>query len=651
MSKKLRTPIIMPRKQGGTFYTFGSAMEDIGLNINENHNRVEISHYVLLDIPKFSNGVTPESSFLDLKSEIYYDSKEYTVDSGTRGDFMFADQFQNYCLNFETVLRNQDNYNYASNKTVSERVFWKWLFGRMKNDSGRFVTDGKYIYEKKEKAIAKAFGAISAGSQRTDDSGLYNETFVQIPSSYGQMRVLFKKVVDENYIETSYEGTNVQHWIENIASSEIIYVEAEDIVTFHMTDDSFSYPGDGTIITETSTGTQFKVLSTDKADLEIVCKYTNAVSEIPERGYLSINGENQSYDSVSKLDQQVIKSTGISPGAKSDNDLYTNPSYIVDEHRDYDKFEVEFDITKLREYYGNDNLTYDDIGIGNTSNSEIDQEMYDDFRFNAILVYYSIYDSDKTKRLATNAYGLYILDGAIESSDIEGVFYFPSIVKAKSGVNKNGSSYSFRINVKPSTAYSGDIVVNDNSTAGYSMSEDFNDVLRNLTAAITTMKENTKTLYNIAKDSKETKELAANTMEKIDDIEKDITNIKNGNFPYTADAIYKKEELMSYKLSAATARRVLNAISVTYNYNSGHVGMKINTSGLSGVALTIAKGLMKNIQDGSYIDIMSIVSLLVARTSGTTTTVSRRVETASVIADSPIAQSYDVQSPITSHSL
>ena len=35
MSKKLRTPIIMPRKQGGTFYTFSSAMEDIGLNINE----------------------------------------------------------------------------------------------------------------------------------------------------------------------------------------------------------------------------------------------------------------------------------------------------------------------------------------------------------------------------------------------------------------------------------------------------------------------------------------------------------------------------------------------------------------------------------------------------------------------------------------
>ena len=68
MSKKLRTPIIMPRKQGGTFYTFSSAMEDIGLNINESHNCVEISHYVLLDIPNFSNDLIDGDPYLFLKS-------------------------------------------------------------------------------------------------------------------------------------------------------------------------------------------------------------------------------------------------------------------------------------------------------------------------------------------------------------------------------------------------------------------------------------------------------------------------------------------------------------------------------------------------------------------------------------------------------
>ena len=255
--------------QGGTFYTFGSAMEDIGLNINENHNSVEISHYVLLNIPNFSNGVTPEGVYLSLESEQNYDGDKYTVDSSTQGDFIFADHFQNYCLNFETVLRNQESYNYASNKTVSERVFWKWLFSHLENESQRFEKDGDYYYEKKDKAIAKAFGAISAGSQRTDDSGLYNETFVQIPSSYGQMRVLFKKMIDENYIEQTYTGTNTKHMIENIDESELTNAGKSEIITFCVTDDNFSYPGYGDNIIERNTGTRLMVISSDKPKYEI----------------------------------------------------------------------------------------------------------------------------------------------------------------------------------------------------------------------------------------------------------------------------------------------------------------------------------------------------------------------------------------------
>lgn len=619
MAKKLRTPIIMPRKQGGTFYTFGSAMEDIGLNINESHNRVEISHYVLLDIPNFANDLDTNNTFLNLSSEVDYSSSEYTVDSSTQGDFIFADQFQNYCLNFETVLRNQDNYNYASNKTVSERAFWKWLFGRMQNDDDRFITDGNYIYEKKEKAIAKAFGAISAGSQRTDDSGLYNETFVQIPSSYGQMRVLFKKVIDENYIETSYNGTNANRWIENIDASEITQIESDDVVNFYMTSDDFTYPSYGDIITEASTGRKFKVIVSKKIDLQITARWIGDPVKLPEVGYLKISDKNQSYKRFDHS-QDVIKSTGISPISKSDDDSSSYSKYTVSENIDYDKFEVEFDINKLRTYYKNSSLTYDDIGMGNTQNDQIEQENYGDFEFNAILVYYSIYDSNKTKRLATNAYGLYILDGAIETSQNSGIFHFPQIRKSKSGPNKNGSSYSFRINVKPSTAYSGDITVNDNSTAGYSMSEDFNDVLRNLTAAVTTMKENAKTLYSMSKDSKDIKQLVSTTMEKIDGIESDISNIKNGNFPYTASEIYKKEGEYTYSLLSSTARTVLNSILVSYDYNTGKVSMKINTSGLSGIDLRIANALKTSINENNYLDIISIVALLISMESTTTKT-------------------------------
>ena len=627
MPKKLRTPIIMPRMQGGTFYTFGSAMEDIGLNINENHNRVEISHYVLLDIPNFSNSYISRIPYLRFNSEQKYDGKEYTEDSSTQGDFLFADLFQNYCLNFETVLRNQNNYNYASNKTVSERVFWKWLFGHMINDSGRFVKDGDYYYERKDKAIAKAFGAISAGSQRTDDSGLYNETFVQIPSSYGQMRVLFKTMIDENYMENTYIGTNTDRLIENIDKNELTGA----VVTFTMMDDSFTYPTYGTNIIEQSTGSVFMVLSSNKDEMTITCKIIGTYPDLADDGYLTINGEEQIYIEYTYDSGEVLKSTGISPFAKSDISTAEYPTYIVSNEDIFDKFEIELDITKLRQYYDNPSLTYDDIGMGKTSNPSVDQG-YGDFRFNAILIYYSIYDSNKTKILSTNAYGVYILDNSIESSDQNSLFYFPSILKTKAGTNKNGSSYSFRINVKPSTAYSGDIVVNDNSTAGYGMSEDFNDVLKNLTTAITTMQENAKILYGISKNNNEMKTLVENTMEKINDIETDIKNIKNGNFPYTADAIYKEEESLSTTLTSDMAKNILNTINVTYD-SDGNLGMILDVSGLTGTTRVIANAIRKNIQENNHLNLISIIALLTARTSGVSPSVSRKISFVSNMLD------------------
>ena len=35
--------------------------------------------------------------------------------------------FQNYCLNFESTVLSDPNYDPNLKKTVSERVFWKWL--------------------------------------------------------------------------------------------------------------------------------------------------------------------------------------------------------------------------------------------------------------------------------------------------------------------------------------------------------------------------------------------------------------------------------------------------------------------------------------------------------------------------------------------
>lgn len=436
--KKLRTPIIKPRRQGGTFYTFSSALEDVGLNINELKNKVALSHYVLLDIPAFKfDGVNGNP----------YGTNE---DDFNQGDYTFAESLQNYALNFETVLRNQDSYNFAESLTVSERVFWKFMktAGFMtfeKEESGYYVNNSN---------VVKGFGLITAGAQRTDAYGIYNETFVQIPSSYGQMKVLFKPVSDKNY---------------HITTSSEDYFYASD-----------------------SSG-------------------------------LLENLDVSDYDASTNL-----LFTGIPAEAQYDSE--SDKAYIVEDESE--ELCVEFSLDKLREYYGRESLSFDDIGqecLGIELENQVSA-----YTFNAILVYYSIYDSTGKNILATNAYGLLLLDSAVPHENIdtidsgENYFIFPQLEKKQTTSTTAGSSYAFRLNIKTSSVYSGNVIVNDESTAGYAMSTEFNDVIRNMNAAIETLKSNANVIAAIASDNNQIKKFALDSMDKIDDLKKDIATLKSG---------------------------------------------------------------------------------------------------------------------------
>lgn len=525
-NKTLRTPIIKPRTQGGTFYTFGSAMEDIGLNVNENFNRVEISHYALLEIPKFCRFLTDipseeRSNTLELKTSLdYSDASKYP----NKGDYLFAESFQDYCLNMETVLRNNPNYDYAANETVSERVFWKWLFGHYPGATFvRADTSTGTYYKESTSSIVKGFGSISAGSQRTDDSGIYNETFVQIPSSYGQMPVIFKKVTDENYIV-----------------------------------DGDGYP------------------ATTPPNIENI-------------------------DPSTEISGNVIASTGISPVAKYDS----GTKYTVSSSSAFDNIQIAIDIDELRRAYGNPTLTYDEIAKDRSNG------LPTNYSFNAILVYYSLYNSDKTKRLATNAYGIYILDNSLKYKENNWMFQFPKLEKRKGYNNDNisGTSFSFRINVKPTTAYSGDIHVSDNSTEAFAMSEDFNDVVRNLSAALTTLGSNSKTLLKIVQTNNDIKQMAADAIEKVDDIESDVIALKNVNFPYTNDNIVENGTTLTKDI----AKSIINKLSVVYS-SEGKLSMTIDRNGLSGAAKAIADKMTRSIDGYNYVDALSVLMLLTTAT-------------------------------------
>ena len=525
-NKRLRTPLIKPRTQGGSFYTFGSAIEDIGLNINEKSNKVELTHYALLDIPAFSK----ESMFAN-----------GSYNGNMAGDMIFAESFQNYALNLETIVRNQDSYNFAINKTCSEKIFWKWLFKITGKTAESFTqtSDGKYYIE--NDPIVKCFGQISAGAQRTDDFGIYNETFVQIPSSYGQMICLFKKDPDDNYnsLTTNYQASNI---IENITTDE--YNSDKDIIT-----------------------------------------------------------------------------TGINCQSIVDDDY--NLTYDID---DTSMFSLELNINKLREYYGENSLTYDDLGFGTSIENTYNRENSPScFNFNAVLVYYSIFDANNNDVLSTNLYGIYVIDKSQEDNDSTNItghnytdttyYKFPTLQKRKTTQNETGTSFSFRLNIKTTSAYSGDIQIIDNSTAAYAMGTDFNDILRNLNSAIRTLSSNAKLMYDLAKSNKAIQQLAAQAIDKVEDLETTINSLKNDNTQN--EMIMLKSPTPSYtshEFNKDTALSILSIANTTFDFKNGKASLQFPDNLLQTLpqnAQNICRSLSSNIQGTEYFDTFKLLTLII----------------------------------------
>lgn len=541
INTKLRTPILKPRHQGGTFYTFSSALEDIGLNINERSNKVRLSYYVLLDIPKFSKS--------DLNVIGEYDSSSSDV-STLAGDYFFAEYFQDYIQNAETTIRNQVEYNYAANKTVSERVFWKAI---LKDSSLARIDDSTNYYQLDDiEPIVKAYGRISAGSQRTDSYGLYNETFVQIPSSYGQMPVFFKQYTDENYRQGHYYSTNdassggiTLGIIEGIQNSE--FVNTPD------------YP----------------------------------------------------------LNATGISAKGIFDGSTGSNpnqyyyDVSTNVSDSMEIVLDINELKTIFEKIDTEHTYNYNTLTYDDIGFGNVYGSD---NFPDNFTFNAILIYYTIYnDANGVGNLSTNLYGLYILDNALEQTDDpstneETEYYFPSLLKTKATRDRSGTSFSFRINAKPTSAYNGDITLNDNSSEAYQMSENFNDVIRNLSDITGMLREYMGELQQISTNNTAMSVTVANAISRINELENNVNTLRTTyKLPY-----YPENTIDSSTISVDVANEILDKITIheDENYN---VRFNISTENVTEEAFNIINKMSITNNDITHRDLGVILSLVVRK--------------------------------------
>ena len=413
-----KTPLLQKlRDVGGTLYVFPSATEDIGLNLQSTTTGVAMSHFALLNIPELSiENCLKETTHTNIKAQ--------------NGNEALAMSLQNYAMNFETYLTNRDEYNYQKLETVSEKVFWHWAMhvGILNPaDISNGYTGNQDVYienaynddkEKPDNTVLKCFGAIDAGNQLSTEFGMFNETYVNIPTSWGAGPVYLKRTDSDNF----------------------------------------------------KLGTQYYINNADHLE-----------GRGDENAYYSYTG-GQDYPFFDFIEQD-------------------NHEYRIDKNND--GFEILKDLNQIqtvsRKRFGKDDLiidSYDDINIDVENNLNVDQE----FQFNAILLYYSVYDQDDLVKTpyATNLFGIIFLDGARLKKDESTTFYIPPITKRKSTTKQFGNSYSFRVNLKTMSVYDNtDAIIQDNTTISGVNAVEFSDAISNMNRAIDIMNSNLTTTMKI----------------------------------------------------------------------------------------------------------------------------------------------------------
>ena len=438
----IRTPLLRPlRDNGATLYVFPSANEDIGLNLNSRATGVAMSHYALLNLPVMFGNTDPKTESIAIATDL-----------------------QNYMMNLECTLLNQDSYNYQEYHTVSERAFFHWLksFEKRYNNSKLSLErtqNGNDVYYKETdntNRVVQCFGAIDAGNSLSTEFGMFNETYVNIPTSYGNGPVFFKQVQDS--AETNY----IYGKTYNAGDSEYLQGRKNNVDTL-------------------------KILS------DVKPKYDNGTSYKLDDAYEIVKDINE-----------------IQSACRA----FTNDKNI--QINSYD----DVNIDQKTQFSGK----YCDITLNPC-----------EFGFNAILLYYSVYDQNDTTKTAyaINLFGIVFLDSP--SSVQNGQAKIPSLIKKKSfgGANKAnffGNSYSFRVNIKTLSVYDNtDAMIQDNTTMSSINSVDFSDVVSNLNRAIDVMNTNVQSTMAIQDAYMTTLKLTDENKQKLQELETKLDGYLNGS--------------------------------------------------------------------------------------------------------------------------
>jgi len=481
-----KTPFIRPLQiQGGTFYTFSSSAEDLSFTFNNSVNKFRFSKFALLNIPDIDNSSSsydniirlngPDSAFLD-----WANNTQQIITGNANVDF--SQSFQSYCLNLESTVISTDDYNSDLKQNVSERVFFKWLreIGAIRFRSadsnevvstldqntvttvnGLPVTEKRYVEGDATAGTTGAYGMTGASYNRVvqyvgnldivnsvkNSTNTYSEVYVYVPTKDGNTPyVLFKNVVDQNYYP-DYQWTNDPS---NPLNDEYLFGRNYDDVN-------------------PSGLTTLAIFDDDVLGSPVTTYFNTGVSGATASGnwYSPRDTANTYFTDASFVDPSNYILT------KSDNSQ--SLTYVRSK---LDSIGIDFDPNSYQSIISNPNIsTLEEFNSTSTSA---------DFDFNAVLIYYDIYDPANPNDVATNLYGVLFLDDVNTSS---GDIFIPRLQKHRPNpVTKlNGNSYGFKINLKFDTDIDQTGVeqaINDYSPFSLSMFMDAMNVLQDASSTL-----------------------------------------------------------------------------------------------------------------------------------------------------------------------
>lgn len=518
------TPFIRPLQvQGGTFYSFSSSAEDLSFTFNNSINKFKFSKFALLNIPSINNGDplgnslklnAPDSAFLD-----------YASGAGqiitTNQNINFSQSFQSYCLNLESTILSATDYDSTIKQTVAERVFFKWLkeIGGIRyqqanstqvssllnqnnvtlvddlpvnqirwteGDPAAGVTGSYGLTGATYNRVVQYIGNLDIVNSVSNNNNTYSEVYVYVPTKDGNTpTVLFKNNLDINYYP-DYSWTNNpadplnDEYLQGRAYDELNPSGLTNLAIFD--DDVLGAPS--AVYTETSGGTSgvgnwyspralANTYFTDST-------FTDPTALILTKTY---NAASQTYVRT-KLD-----SVGIDFDPDSYQQIVSDPSISTIE---------EFNSTAAAQ----------------------------DFEFNAVLIYYDVYDPANPIDSATNLYGVLFLDDVQDQG--ASIYGIPTLKKYKPNIvtKLNGNSYGFKINLK----FDVDIdqtgveqAINDYSPFSLSMFMDSMTVLQDASSTL----NNTASIYASLEQRVDSLENLALTSDTAFNLDRRIANIES----------------------------------------------------------------------------------------------------------------------------